>query len=144
MKDNKYQQLVKKHAPKEDKLKHALIAFLVGGTLGLIANILVTIFNSFGISSKDSAIIVLLIYIFLACLFTSLGFFDNLVAICLCGLIIPITGFAHSICSSMLDYKKDGLVTGIGSNSFKLAGSVILYGILSAFILVIIKVILYG
>ncbi len=60
------------------------------------------------------------------------------------GLLIPTTGFAHSVASSALDYKKEGLVTGLGSNFFKLAGSVILYGILSAFILVIVKVIIGG
>ena len=57
---------------------------------------------------------------------------------------IPITGFAHSVTSSALDYKKDGLITGLGANVFKLAGSVILYGIVSAFILAVIKVVLYG
>ena len=85
-----------------------------------------------------------LIVIFLSSLFTALGFFDNWVNKCKCGLIIPTTGFAHSVASSALEYKKDGLITGLGSNFFKLAGSVILYGIISAFILVIVKVIFSG
>ena len=74
----------------------------------------------------------------------SFRFFDNWVTTCKCGLIIPTTGFAHSVSSSALDYKKDGLITGLGSNFFKLAGSVILYGIISSFILVIVKVIISG
>ena len=49
-----------------------------------------------------------------------------------CGLLIPITGFAHSMTSSSLDYKNEGLIYGIGSNMFKLAGNVIVYGIVSA------------
>lgn len=61
-----------------------------------------------------------------------------------CGLIIPTSGFAHSVASSALEYKKDGLITGLGSNFFKLAGSVILYGIISSFILVIVRLILVG
>ena len=85
----------------------------------------------------------LLIFIFLATLFTSLGFMDSLVSKFKSGLIIPITGFAHSITSSILDYRKDGFVTGIGSNVFKLAGSVLLSGILFAFIMAIVKLILY-
>lgn len=60
------------------------------------------------------------------------------------GLLLPTTGFAHSVTSSALDYKKEGLITGLGSNFFKLAGSVILYGILAAFVMVIVKVIIHG
>ena len=77
-------------------------------------------------------------------LFTALGIFDNWVTTCKCGLIIPTTGFAHSVSSSVLEYKKDGLITGLGSNFFKLAGSVILYGIISAFLLVIVRLVIGG
>ena len=69
---------------------------------------------------------------------------DNWVGKARCGLIIPTSGFAHSVASSALDYKKDGLVTGLGANFFKLAGSVILYGIISAFLLVIVRVVISG
>ena len=57
---------------------------------------------------------------------------------------MPTTGFAHSVASAALDYRNDGLITGLGSNFFKLAGSVILYGVISAFFLVIVKVICCG
>ena len=77
-------------------------------------------------------------------MFTGLGFFDNWVLKCRCGLIIPTTGFAHSVTSSAMDYKEDGLITGLGANFFKLAGSVILYGIIDSFILVIVRVIISG
>jgi stage V sporulation protein AC len=80
----------------------------------------------------------------MACLFTALGFFDNWVTKAKAGLIIPTTGFAHSVASAALDYKRDGLVTGVGANIFKLAGSVILYGIVSAFFLSVLGVIIYG
>ena len=79
-----------------------------------------------------------------ACFLTIIHKFDHLVAKYQAGLIVPTTGFAHSVQSTMLDYKKDGLITGIGSNAFKLAGSVIVYGVVSSFILVIVKVILGG
>ena len=74
-------------------------------------------------------------------LLTALGKADNLFVKLKCGLIIPITGFAHSITSSIIDYKREGLLN-MGSNAFKLAGSVILYGIVSAVILTMIKVLL--
>jgi stage V sporulation protein AC len=81
--------------------------------------------------------------IFLASLATALGFFDELINKFKCGLIIPTTGFAHSVTSSALEYRHDGMITGLGANFFKLAGSVILYGIVSAFFLCILKVLIW-
>lgn len=140
-----YKKLVKKHTPKEPKLRNIGVAFLVGGLIGLFAEILIFVIkHCFSVSVVVAGLITALIVIFLSSLFTALGFFDNWVNKCKCGLIIPTTGFAHSVASSALEYKKDGLITGLGSNFFKLAGSVILYGIISAFILVIVKVIFGG
>lgn len=140
-----YKKLVKKHTPKEPKLRNVGVAFLVGGLIGLFTEILIFVIkHCFSVSVVVAGLITALIVIFLSSLFTALGFFDNLVNKCKCGLIIPTTGFAHSVASSALEYKKDGLITGLGSNFFKLAGSVILYGIISAFILVIVKVIFGG
>ena len=77
-------------------------------------------------------------------MFTALGFFDKLVNFARCGLIIPITGFAHSMTSSAMEYRKEGLVTGIGMNIFKLSGTVILYGVVSAYIFGIIRYVIFG
>ena len=82
--------------------------------------------------------------IFFGCLFTALGFFDKWVTFCKCGLIIPITGFAHSMASAGIEYKKDGPIYGLGSNLFKLSGSVILYGIVSAWAFGLIRYLLLG
>ena len=60
------------------------------------------------------------------------------------GLLIPITGFAHSMQSAGLEYKKEGLVTGIGANIFKLAGTVIVFGIVSAYIFGIVRALIFG
>ena len=145
MEKQKYQELVKNTTPKPKKMKHSIIAFLSGGIIGGICEIFRLIMvNYFNIKSSDVVSIILILLIFIACLMTSFFDFDKLVIKYKAGLIIPITGFAHSIQSSALDYKKDGLVTGMGANFFKLAGSVILYGIVSAFIFCIIKVIFYG
>lgn len=145
MDKEEYKNLVKKKYPKQNKLKNMLIAFAVGGLLGLsgqiISRLLVILF---GMSVKVSYSVVCLITIFLASLFTGLNFFDDWVTKTKCGLIVPTSGFAHSITSCGLEYKKDGMITGIGANFFKLAGSVLLYGIISAFILCVIKVVFYG
>ena len=140
-----YQRIVDKHKPKESKGKNLVISFIVGGFIGLLGEILIEVYSYFlEISTKDASSFMLVTLIFIACLFTSLGFFDKWVSYCKCGLIIPITGFAHSMCSSALEYKKDGPIYGLGSNIFKLAGSVILYGIVSAWFFGLIRYLIMG
>ena len=140
-----YKKLVEQHPPKEPRLRNIGVAFLVGGIIGFIGEFLIFMLTeSFGLSETIAGIYTCLIIIGSASLLTAFGFFDNWVTKCKCGLIIPTTGFAHSVTSSALDYKKDGLITGLGSNFFKLAGSVILYGVISAFVLVIVRVVIGG
>ncbi len=145
MNKEEYGKLVKRLSPKEPKLRNAIVAFLVGGSIGLIGEFIVNVLmESFGLSRVDSCAWLAFILILFGTLMTALGIFDNIVTKAKCGLIIPTTGFAHSIQSAVIDYKKDGLITGIGANAFKLAGSVIFYGIISAFFLIILKVVIYG
>ena len=145
MNKDEYQKLVDELKPKEPKLRRAIVSFIVGGCLGLIGQIFVFVLeNSFGIPSKEAFIWLCITIIFLSSLLTSLGFFDNWVSTCQAGTFLPTTGFAHSITSAALDYRKDGLITGLGSNFFRLAGSVLLYGMVSAFFLGILGVIIYG
>ena len=145
MNKEEYQKLVKKYEPKENKFENVIYAFLIGGLVGFMSEgLIVLLMNFFELSRTLAGAWICLIIILAASLFTALGFFDNWMTKAKAGLLIPTTGFAHSVSSSALDYKKEGLITGLGSNFFKLAGSVILYGILSAFILVSVKVIIGG
>ncbi len=140
-----YKKIVDKYTPKEKRLKNSLLAFIYGGIFGVIIQGLGDLIKYlFHLPINDISAWVLLIVIFISCLLTGMGIFDKLVTIFKSALIIPISGFAHSVCSSCLDYKNDGLVTGIGANCFKLAGSVILYGVVAAFILVMIGAFIYG
>ena len=140
MNTRKYQSMIEELTPKENKLSNMLISFISGGIIGLIGTFLFLRFQS-SYSEELSISFTLLVLIVTISLITVLGKADSLFVKFKCGLIIPITGFAHSIASSIIDYKKEGLIN-IGSNTFKLAGSVILYGIVSAIILTLIKVIL--
>lgn len=145
MNKEEYKKLVKKYEPRENKLHNTIYAFLIGGTVGFIVEgIIVVLMNAFELSRTVASVWTCLIVIFASTIFTALGFFDNWMTKAKAGLLLPTTGFAHSVSSSALDYKKEGLITGLGSNFFKLAGSVILFGILSAFVLVIVKVITLG
>lgn len=135
MEKKNYKEIVKRHKPKEQKFANAVIAFLTGGFLGIIAVFLTDYYSYYlDISSKDASVFMLITLIIISCLFTSLGFFDKWVNFARCGLIIPITGFAHSVSSSVLDHKYEGPIYGIGNNMLRLAGSVIVFGIVSAII----------
>lgn len=140
MKRRNYQKIVEEYTPKENRLTNMLIAFFSGGTIGLIGTFIYNYLINY-YTEELSISFMLLIFIIIIGLLTTLGKADTLFTIFKCGLIIPITGFGHSIAASIIDYKKEGLLN-MGSNAFKLAGSVILYGIVSAIILTLIKVII--
>ena len=145
MEKKEYQKLVNDSIPKDNKFKNGLIVFISGGLIGGFSEILkLLLVNYYDFNVKDATSIIILVLIILACFFTAFLDFDKWVIKLKAGLIVPITGFAHSIQSSVLDYKTDGLITGLGANFFKLAGSVILYGIISSFIFCILKVVFYG
>lgn len=145
MNKERYKEITSKIVPSEDKVKNGFIAFIVGGLVGLLGQVIVFVLeNNFDVAHKDATSIMIVILIFIASLCTALGFFDNLVVKAKAGLIVPITGFAHAMTSSMLDYKKEGLVTGIGANAFKLTGSVILYGVVSAYVFGIVRYLFFG
>ena len=145
MDSKKYQEIVDKHVPTENKVFNLLISFTVGGFIGMLANFVLELYiYLFHLSTKEASGHMLVTFIFIACLLTSLGVFDDFVKKGKMGLIIPITGFAHSMQSAILDYKKEGLVYGFGSNMFKLAGSVILYGVVSAYVFGLIRFLIFG
>ncbi|MBQ9318755.1 MAG: SpoVA/SpoVAEb family sporulation membrane protein [Bacilli bacterium] len=145
MEKNKYKELYQKHIPKENRLLNMFICFTVGGIMGVIGQFLIEIYSYYlDISSKDAATLMIITLVFLGCLLTSLGFFDKMVTFCKCGLIVPITGFAHSMMSAALDYRREGMVTGLGASMFKLAGSVIIFGVVSAYLFGLLRIIVMG
>ena len=143
--EDKYNEIVKKHTPKEDISKNAIVTFIAGGIFGVLSELLLRAYMIwFSLPRKEAGIVVILTLIIISSVLTALGIFDILVSKLRSALIIPITGFAHSMTSSALEYRKEGLVLGIGANIFKLAGSVILYGIVSVYVFGIIRIIMGG
>ena len=144
MNRKEYLKLVDKYTPKEACLKNLIYAFISGGVIGLLGTLVYEFLLKINISVSNASSYVLLIIIFLSSLSTGLGYFDKLAEKFKCGIIIPISGFAHSVTSAKKKEKRDGLITGIGASVFKLAGSVILYGVVTSFVLVIVRVIISG
>ena len=143
--NKKYDEIVERHKHTEQRSKNSLIAFLIGGRVGAIGEGLIQIYCSiWHISRTVSSVYMIITLIFIAALATAIGFFDKWVNFARCGLLIPITGFSHSMMSAALEYKREGPIFGIGSNTFKLAGSVIVYGVVSAWTFGLIRLIIGG
>lgn len=145
MDKNKYGDLVKRHTPKENRLYNGMLAFLTGGLVGVIGQLLIDFYAyQFHIPNTEASSIMIITLIFVGCILTCFGFFDKWVNFAKAGLIVPITGFAHSMMSAALEYRKEGMVTGLGANMLKLAGSVIIFGVVSAYIFGMIRFIIFG
>ena len=145
MTNKKYQEFIKQYTPKENWIKNAIISFLVGGLLGSFSELLLQLYELwFNLPRKESGVLVTLTLILVSSILTASGILDVLVTKLKSALIIPITGFAHSMTSAALEYKNEGLILGIGANMFKLAGTVILYGVVSVYIFGLIRLLIIG
>lgn len=131
MNNKEYDELVKSIILKENPLKNIMIAFFSGGLIAVLCQLLSEWYvKLFSIAVSESYLYVSITLVVIGSLLTGLGFFDKVLSFCKCGLIVPTTGFANTMTSSAMDYKKEGFVKGIGSNIFKLTGSIILYGVI--------------
>ena len=145
MEKEKYKRIFDKYTPKENRLTNSLVCFLVGGTMGVIGQGLIDLYaNLLHVATKDASVFMIVTLIFIGCLLTCLGWLDTVVNFAKCGLIVPITGFAHAMMSATLEYRKEGMVTGIGANMMKLAGSVIIFGVVSAWFFGLVRLIIMG
>ena len=113
--------------------------------MGVIGELLLEFYSYIlDIPTKEAGTFMIITLIFIGCLLTCLGFFDSIVKWAGAGSIVPITGFAHSMMSASLEYRKEGLVTGLGANMFKLAGTVIVFGVVSAYVFGLVRILLFG
>ncbi|GIO35907.1 stage V sporulation protein AC [Paenibacillus antibioticophila] len=140
--EQEYKQIAKKHKPKPKVLANCLKAFLVGGTICLIGQCIQQLFMTFaGMSSKEASSPTVAVLIIISVILTCFGIYDKIAQWAGAGSAVPVTGFANSMCSSALEAKAEGLVLGVGASMFKLAGSVIVFGVVAAFIIGVIHVI---
>ena len=145
MTNQEYQEFIKKYTPQKPVLRNAIMTFIFGGLVGAFSELLLQIYQLLlNLPRKEAGILVTLSLIVIASILTALGVFDILVTKFKSALIIPITGFAHSMTSAALEYKTEGFVLGIGANIFKLAGTVILYGVVSVYIFGLIRLFIIG
>ncbi|MBS4534752.1 stage V sporulation protein AC [Clostridium sp. D2Q-14] len=137
----KYQKFAKAREPKPSVIKNCLKAFLSGGLICTFGQALQMLFIKYfdftETTAGDPTVAVLII---ISVLLTGFGVYDHIAQWAGAGTIIPITGFANTIASASIEHRSEGFVLGVGGNMFKIAGSVIAYGVFSAFVVSLIKV----
>ncbi|WP_331713706.1 stage V sporulation protein AC [Lentibacillus sp. JNUCC-1] len=133
----------KKRETKRTVLFNCLKAFFVGGTICLIGQVISTMYiYYFNFTEETAGNPTIATLIFITMILTGLGWYDKLGQFAGAGSAVPVTGFGNSVISSAIEYRTEGLVLGTGSNMLKMAGPVIVFGVFSAFVIVLIKTIL--
>lgn len=130
-----YQQLASKHEPKRPVLANCLRAFVVGGFICLLGQCIQTGFIEwFDFDKKTASNPTVAVLIFISVLLTGFGVYDKIAQWAGAGTAVPVTGFANSMASAAIEHRSEGFVLGTGGKMFKLAGPVIVFGVVAAFI----------
>ncbi len=127
-----YKKLVHEAVPKSPKIKNTLLAYLFGGGICTLGQVLRNIYIYLGANKDDASTLVAVSLITLAAVLTAAGVFDKIARYAGAGTIVPITGFANSIVSPAMEFSSEGKILGTAANIFKIAGPVIVYGCTSA------------
>lgn len=137
-----YEKYVKKFTPSPKYFSNGLKAFIVGGLICVAAAYIQEMLMARGIDKTEAGSIVTVGLICTAQLFTGFGWFDTIAKFAGAGVIVPITGFANSMVSPAMEFKKEGPVLGAGAKLFTLAGPVLVCGISASVVIGIITLLL--
>lgn len=124
-----YKNYTDKKSPKPTYIKNIVLAFIVGGSICTIGQIILNYFKSTGLDQKMAGAATSLTMVFIGALLTGLGIYDKIGKIGGAGAAIPITGFANAIVSPAMEFKREGFIFGVAAKMFILAGPVLVYGI---------------
>jgi len=142
-KQKNYQELEKKDEIKRPVFRNCVRAFLIGGLICFIGQI-ITLFYIFffNFTEQTAGSPTVATLVFISMLLTGFGLYKKLGQIGGAGSAVPVTGFGNAVISAAIEHRAEGLVLGVGGNIFKLAGSVIVFGVFSAFVVALIKTII--
>ncbi len=130
MTNKDYSEMTKKASPNSKSYRNIPMAFLVGGLICALGQLLIWVFTTYGgLDNKVASTCASITLVFLSATFTGLGIFDKIAKHAGAGTLVPITGFANAIASPALEFKSEGLILGVGAKMFAIAGPVIVYGI---------------
>lgn len=137
-----YKVFAKPRVPNRPVLLNTVRAFIAGGIICTIGQGLQWVFITyFGFSEVTAGNPTVAVLILASVLLTGLGVYDHLAQWAGAGTAVPVTGFANSIASAAIEHRTEGYVLGVGGNMFKLAGSVIAYGVFAAFVVALVKIV---
>lgn len=124
--------MVKKASPNSPFWTNCLKAFFSGGLICTIGQLLLEFYKNQDFKETEAALLVSITLIGLSALLTALGLYEKLGKFCGAGTIVPITGFANSVVSPAIEFKKEGMIFGMAAKMFLIAGPVIVYGTLTS------------
>jgi stage V sporulation protein AC len=137
-----YKELAKKREPKRPVLQNCLRAFITGGLICILGQAIQQMFIHWGgFDEKKAANPTVAVLVLISVILTSLGVYDKIAQWAGAGSAVPVTGFANSMASAAIEHRSEGLVLGVGGKMFKLAGPVIVFGTVAAFIIGILHLI---
>ena len=128
MTQRQYQKLVDDMAPKSPIWKDCLKAFLIGGLICTIGQLILNGYTALGLDKEQSATATSMTLVALSALLTGLSLYDNIAKHAGAGTLVPITGFANAVAAPAIEFKTEGFVLGVGAKMFTIAGPVIVYG----------------
>lgn len=127
-----YKKYVTAHASPSPIFKNCCFAFLIGGSICLLGELLTMLYRSLTfIPSSQAPTLTSITLIFISVLLTGLGVYDKIAKVAGAGTFLPITGFANAVASPAIDSRAEGYVLGVGAKIFTVSGPVILYGTLA-------------
>lgn len=134
--EKEYQDYVEQVTPKKNLWLQMVKAFFVGGFICFIGQVIIWIgINQFGLEKEVAGTWCSVLLVLISVVLTGFNWYGSIVKFGGAGALVPITGFANSVSSASIEYKREGQVFGIGSKIFTIAGPVILYGIVTSWIL---------
>lgn len=134
----KFQVITNETKPKPKIISNCVKAFLVGGAICTIGQIIMKILERFQYSIEDTSALTSIIMVFLGALLTGIGIYDKIANFAGAGTVVPITGFANAVVAPAIEFKKEGFVFGVAAKMFTIAGPVLVYGIGSSVIIALI------
>ncbi|HLS88551.1 MAG TPA: stage V sporulation protein AC [Sphingobacteriaceae bacterium] len=124
-----YEQRARRHRPKPPVLRNVVTAFIAGGAITGLGQMILTFFRVRGLDLREATGATAAVIILAGALLTGLGVYDRLGRWAGMGASLPISGFANSIVAPAMEYKREGMVLGVGARMFTVAGPVIVYGL---------------
>ena len=128
MSPKEYQEYVKQKSKKSPIVKDTVLAFLIGGTICVIGQLIRNGWTAYGLAAEDAATATSISLVFLSVLLTALNLYNKLGRYGGAGTLVPITGFANAVSSPAIDFRAEGIVTGMAAKMFLVAGPVIVFG----------------